>query len=125
MANVGVFKNHFVLPIHVYEEEGEEFIVVCLIAWGNKVLCKVCYTADWKEVWCFLSYEFMVHKDSLSVMQVSGSFYYTRIRLIELIDPNCLSLLYQCSPYYLLWSPATFFLYKQYLYYVYRGYVTL
>ena len=58
------------------------------------MLCKVCYTADWKEVWCFLSYEFMVHKDSLSVMQVSGSFYCMMIGLIELVHLNCLSLLY-------------------------------
>ena len=32
VANVGVFKNCFVLPIRAYEEEGEEFIVVCLTA---------------------------------------------------------------------------------------------
>ena len=94
VANVGVFKNCFVLPIHVYEEEGEEFIVVCLTAWGNEVLCEVCHTADQKEVWCFPSYEFMVCKDSLSVMQVSGSFYCMMIGLIELVDLNCLSLLY-------------------------------
>ena len=30
VANIGVFKNCFVLPICMYEEEGEEFIVVCL-----------------------------------------------------------------------------------------------
>ena len=32
VANVGVFKNHFILPIHMYKKEGEEFIVVCLTA---------------------------------------------------------------------------------------------
>ena len=48
-------------------------------------------TLDQKEVWCFPSYEFMVHKDSLSVVQVGGSFYYMRIGLIELVDLNCLA----------------------------------
>ena len=46
VANVGVFKNCFVLPICMYEEEGEEFIVVCLTAQGNEALCEVCHTAN-------------------------------------------------------------------------------
>ena len=124
VANVGVFKNCFVLPIHTYEEDGEEFIVVCLTAQGNEALCEVCHTADQKEVWHFPSYEFVVHKDSLSVVQVGGSFYHTRIGLIELVDLNCLSLLYYCSSYCLLWSPAIFFLYKQYSHCVCGGCVT-
>ena len=89
VANVGVFKNRFVLPIRAYEEEGEEFIVVRLTARGNEALREVCHTADQKEVWRFPSYEFVVHKDSLSVAQVGGSFYRTKIGLIELVDLNC------------------------------------
>ena len=44
VANVGVFKNRFVLPIRAYEEEGEEFIVVRLTARGNEALCEVSYS---------------------------------------------------------------------------------
>lgn len=124
VANVGVFKNRFVLPIRAYEEEGEEFIVVRLTARGNEALREVCHTADQKEVWRFPSYEFVVRKDSLSVAQVSGRFYRTRIGLIELVDPNCPSLLCQCSSYCLPWSPATFFLYEQYSHCVCGGCAT-
>ena len=124
VANVGVFKNRFVLPIRAYEEEGKEFIVVRLTVRGNEALREVCHTADQKEVWRFPSYEFVVRKDSLSVAQVSGSFYRTRIGLIELVDPNCPSLLCQCSPYCLPWSPATFFLYEQYSHCVCGGCAT-
>ena len=68
MATIGVFKNHFVLPIHIYKKDGDKFIVVYLTVRRNKVLYEICYTADQKDVWCFLSYEFAVHKDSLSVI---------------------------------------------------------
>ena len=68
VTNVGVFRNCFALPIHMYKEEGEEFIVVHLTAQENKALCKVCYMTNQKEVWHFPSYEFVVYKDSLSIV---------------------------------------------------------
>ena len=92
VATIGVFKNRFVLPIRTYEKDGDEFIVVRLTARGNEALREVCHTADQKEVWRFPSYEFVVHKDSLSVAEVSGSFYHMMIGLIELVDLNCPSL---------------------------------
>ena len=46
VANVGVFRNYFVLPICVYKEEGEEFIVVCLTAQENEALHEVYHTAN-------------------------------------------------------------------------------
>ena len=88
---LGCSRTVFVLPIRAYEEECEEFIVVRLTARGNETLREVCHTADQREVWRFPSYEFVVRKDSLSVAQVSGSFYRTMIGLIELVDPNCLA----------------------------------
>ena len=89
VATIGVFKNCFVLSIHTYEKDGDEFIVVHLTVRGNEVLCEVCHTADQKDVWCFPSYEFVVCKDSLSVIQVSDNFSHTKARLIELIDSDC------------------------------------
>ena len=102
VANVRVFRNCFVLPIHIYKEEGKEFIVVHLTAQENEMLCEVYYMADQKEVWHFLSYEFVVCKDSLSIAQVSGNFYHIRLGLIILVDPNCPSFLCQYSSYCLL-----------------------
>lgn len=124
VANVGAFKNRFVLPIHAYEEEGEEFVAVRLTARGNEALREVCHTADQKEVWRFPSYEFVVRKDSLSVAQVSDNFCCTRIGLIELVDPDCPSLLCQCSSYCFPWSPTTFFLYEQHSHCVCGGRTT-
>ena len=73
VAVVGAFWNRFVQPICVFEDQGEEYIVVCLTAKGNAVLCKVCHTSDQHAVWQFPSYEFVIHPNSLSVAQVSFS----------------------------------------------------
>ena len=67
VALVGTFKNKFVQPVRVFEEDGETYVVVCLTANGNEALREVCHTADQKEVWRFPNFEFAVRKDSLLV----------------------------------------------------------
>lgn len=73
VAVVGAFRNRFVQPIRVFEDQGEEYVVVRLTAKGNAALREVCHTSDQRAVWRFPSYEFVVRPNSLSVAQVSFS----------------------------------------------------
>ena len=115
VAVVGLYKSCFVMPVCIYEKDGDEIIVVQLTAWGNEALREVCHTADQRDVWRFPSYEFAVCKDSLSITQVSVGSSQTGIRLTKSADLNSLSFICQYSAYCFLWYFTMFLLLKQHL----------
>lgn len=52
-------------------DDTSSLVVVRLTAKGNQALYELCHTADQKEVWRFPSYEFVIHKGSITASQVS------------------------------------------------------
>lgn len=51
VAVVGAFQNRFIQLIHIFEDQGEEYVIVHLTAKGNTALHKVCYTSNQYTVW--------------------------------------------------------------------------
>ncbi|KAH0265929.1 hypothetical protein KCU91_g11112, partial [Aureobasidium melanogenum] len=51
-------------------DDTSSLVVVRLTAKGNQALYELCHTADQKEVWRFPSYEFVIHKGSITASQV-------------------------------------------------------
>ena len=78
VAVTGAFQNKFVEVVRAAnpadapnEDNTSDLVVVRLTAKGNQALFELCHTHDQKEVWRFPSYEFVIHKDSITASQVS------------------------------------------------------
>uniref|UniRef100_A0A7N2N7K4 Uncharacterized protein n=1 Tax=Quercus lobata TaxID=97700 RepID=A0A7N2N7K4_QUELO len=77
VAVIGPFQNKFVEVVRAAnpadapnDDNTSDLVVVRLTAKGNQALFELCHTHDQKEVWCFPSYEFVIHKDSITASQV-------------------------------------------------------
>ena len=54
-------------------EAGVKYVIVRLIVRGNESLQKICHTAEQKEIWWFLLYEFMMREDFICVVQIQSA----------------------------------------------------
>nr|POF03162.1 hypothetical protein CFP56_75889 [Quercus suber] len=81
VAVTGPFQNKFVEVVRAAnandapnDDNTSDLVVVRLTAKGNQALSELCHTTEQKTVWRFPSYEFVIHKDSITASQVSDPF---------------------------------------------------